>query len=156
MLLWPCSPRSKPMKRLTPNLLVTDIAASLAFWHRQLGFEIQATVPVDPAGPADGPVGFAMLKQGGVEIMLQNLESVRNDAPQVLGDGEVSMTGIHLFLEVEGPLDPWLPKLTSCEVLVERRTTFYGADEIGVRTPDGATLILASFGAAAEQATDSH
>jgi hypothetical protein len=73
-----------------------------------------------------------------------------------LGDGEVSMTGIHLFLEVEGPLDPWLPKLTSCEVLVERRTTFYGADEIGVRTPDGATLILASFGAAAEQATDSH
>jgi len=139
------------MKRLTPNLLVTDIATSLAFWHGQLGFEIQATVPVDPAGPADGPVGFAMLKQGAAEIMLQDLESVRNDAPQVLGDGEVSMAGVNLFLEVEGPLDPWLLKLESCEVLVERRMTFYGADEIGVRTPDGATLILASFGAGATE-----
>ena len=29
--------------------------------------------------------------------------------------------------------------------------TFYGADEIGVRTPDGATLILASFGAGATE-----
>jgi catechol 2,3-dioxygenase-like lactoylglutathione lyase family enzyme len=144
------------MKRLTPNLLVTDIAASLAFWHGQLGFEIQATVPVDPAGPVDGPVGFAMLKQGEVEIMLQDLESVRNDAPQVLGSGEVSMAGVNLFLEVEGPLDPWLPKLEDCEVLVERRMTFYGADEIGVRTPDGATLILASFGAGAEQAPESN
>lgn len=138
------------MKRLTPNLLVTDIQASLAFWHGQLGFEIQATVPEDPSGAQDGPVGFAMLKRGGVEIMLQNLESVRNDAPQVLGEGEVSMAGINLFLEVEGPLDPWIPKLATCEVLVERRTTFYGADEIGVRTPDGATLILASFGAGTE------
>lgn len=150
MLQRPCVARGKPMKRLTPNLLVTDITASLAFWHGQLGFEIEMTVPVDPSGPADGPVGFAMLKQGGVELMLQDIESVRNDAPQVLGDGEVSMAGVNLFLEVEGPLDPWVPKLEGCEVLVERRMTFYGADEIGVRTPDGATLILASFTASAE------
>ncbi|MCH2100333.1 MAG: hypothetical protein MK209_00200 [Planctomycetes bacterium] len=30
-------------------------------------------------------------------------------------------------------------------VLVPRREAFYGADEIGVRTPDGATLVLVSF-----------
>lgn len=141
-----------PMKRLTPNLLVSEIASSLAFWHGQLGFEIEATVPEDPTGPADGPVGFAILKLGKVELMLQNIESVRNDAPQVLGDGEIAMNGVNLFMEVDGALDPWIPKLAGCEVLVERRTTFYGADEIAVRTPEGATLILASF-AASESAS---
>ncbi|MAW59320.1 MAG: hypothetical protein CMJ94_00645 [Planctomycetes bacterium] len=134
------------MKRLTPVLMVSDLPASLAFWHEQLGFELKGTVPVDPQGPPDGPLGFAMLQYGAVEMMLQSLDSVRLDVPDLIGDDVPAMDGIGLFVEVDGPLDPWLSKIEGCEVLVPRRQTFYGADEIGVRTPDGATLMLASFG----------
>ena len=140
------------MKKLTPVLLVTDLEASLAFWHERLGFEVQGTVPVDPQGPADGPLGFAMLKCGAVELMLQSLDSVRLDTPDLLGEDTPQKDGVGLFIEVDGPLDDWLPKIEGCELLVPRRQTFYGADEVGVRTPDGATLMLASFGEQADEA----
>ena len=133
------------MKRLTPVLVVPDIQASLAFWHDRLGFELKGTVPVDPEGPADGPLGFAMLQCGAVELMIQSVDSVKLDAPGLLGEGVPQMDGVGLFIEVEGPLEPLLPKVEGCTVTVPRRQTFYGADEIGVRTPDGASLMLASF-----------
>jgi len=133
------------MKRLTPVLLVEDFAESMRFWHEQLGFTVTVQVAEDPEGNPEGPAGFAILECGAVQLMLQSRSSVENDTPGILPEGQLAKHGVGLFVEVEEPLDVWLPKLQGLEVTVERRDTFYGADEIGVLAPDGATLVLAHF-----------
>ena len=43
------------------------------------------------------------------------------------------------------PAHPRLGRVEGCEARAPQRQAFYGADEIGVRTPDGAPPMLASF-----------
>lgn len=106
-----------------------------------MGFEITATVP------HDGTIGFAMLKKGGVELMYQSQASVDADlgasgAPAGLGREMASGTST-LFIEVE-ELDTVLAALGDAEVLVPRRTTFYGMDEVFVRPPCGSVVGFAA------------
>jgi hypothetical protein len=79
-------------------------------------------------------MGFAMLVKDDVTIMYQTQESLSKDMP-TLGEQElVSANVIYLFVsnidEVENSLEYIDP-------VVPRRTTFYGAKEIGEREPGG-------------------
>ncbi len=74
--------------------------------------------------------------------MYQTRASVENDLPALLatpGGGSV------LYLEV-ADLDPIVAALEGVEVVVPRRKTFYGADEIWVREPGGHVVGFAAFG----------
>ena len=122
------------MKKLTPIMCVEAIEPCLQFWT-DLGFEITGTVPGD-----DG-IGFAMLQKNGVEIMYQTRASVAADLP---GITEELMAGATtLFIEVES-LDEVLPALEGADVVMERRQTFYGMDEIFVRAPCGTIVGFAA------------
>ena len=125
------------MKKLTPIMIVDAIEPCLPFWTENLGFEVTATVPHGDA------IGFAMLQKGGVELMYQSQASVDADlgesgAPEGLGT-ELARSTTTLFIEVED-LDDVIAALGDTDVLVPRRQTFYGMDEIFVRPPCG-TLI---------------
>ena len=125
------------MKKLTPIMIVDAIEPCLPFWTENLGFEVTATVPHGDA------IGFAMLQKGGVELMYQSQASVDADlgesgAPEGLGT-ELARSTSTLFIEVED-LDDVIAALGDTDVLVPRRQTFYGMDEIFVRPPCG-TLI---------------
>ena len=122
------------MKKLTPVIVVDALEPVLPFWTDRLGFEVTATVP------HDGHLGFAILVNDQVEIMYQSRASVAADAPKV---GEYVGGAPVLFIEVED-VDSVARKLDGVEVVVPRRQTFYGMDEIFVRAPCGTVVGFAA------------
>ena len=126
------------MKKVTPIIVVDEVESCLPFWTDALGFELTATVPHEDA------IGFAMLNKGNVQLMYQSRASVDADlsasgAPLDLG-GELAGSTTTLFVEVED-LDAVVAALKdTADVVVPRRQTFYGMDELFVRAPCG-TLV---------------
>lgn len=126
------------MKKLTPVIVVDDIESCLAFWIERLGFAKTVEVPEGPR------LGFVILQKDDVEVMYQTRESVEKDIPAVLtGEGEgKGGHPIALFFEV-ADVGAVARALDGCEVVVPRRKTFYGMDEIGVREPGGNAVVFA-------------
>lgn len=124
------------MKKLTPVLYVEEIEPCLPFWVDRLGFEKIAEVPEGDR------LGFVILKKGDVELMYQTRESVQKDMPALV---DTPMGGALLFIEVDD-LDAVERALEGADVVFPRRTTFYGAQEIGVREPGGNAVTFAQFG----------
>jgi hypothetical protein len=123
------------IKKITPILYVEAIEPVLPFWIDRLGFTISAEVP------EGDHLGFVILTRDGVELMVQTRQSVVADVPAL---ADIPMGGSFLFIEVPD-LDPIVEALEGVEVLVPRRTTFYGADEIFVREPGGNPVGFAAF-----------
>jgi len=128
------------MNKLTPIVTVEAIEAALPFWTDRLGFEVVTTVPHEDA------IGFAILRKGDVELMYQTLASIETDlgpAAERSGHGglpaHLAGSTATLFIEVD-TLDPVVEALEEADVVVPRRQTFYGMDEIFVRAPCG-TLV---------------
>ena len=124
---------SSAIRKLTPVLVVAEIEPSLPFWTR-LGFE--KTVEV----PEGDRLGFVILAKDGVEVMYQTRESVQNDIPKMAESraGESAA----LFIEV-ADIESVARAVEGLPVVVPRRTTFYGMDEIGVREPGGHVITFA-------------
>jgi len=127
------------LHRITTVLVVDRIEEQLAFWVEGVGMELEVTVPHEQS------IGFAILKQGTTELMLQSRASVAADIPSLARDKYTTA----LFIEVND-LDQLIPRLGSFEQIYERRTTFYGADEIGFRDPSGNAITFAQFSKTAE------
>lgn len=123
------------MKKLTPILTVPAIEPALAFWVDALGFEKTVEVPHEDA------LGFVILVKEELEVMLQSVASMEADVPAVAPRPGGSI----LFIEVED-LAAVEEAVSGYELLVPRRTTFYGADEIFVREPGGNVVGFAEFG----------
>ena len=124
------------MKKLTPILAVDAIEPSLPFWVDALGFTKTVEVPHEDS------LGFAILEKDGQEVMLQTLASMNADVPAVAPRAGGSI----LFLEIED-LNAIESAVGDYEMLVPRRKTFYGAEEIFVREPGGNVVGFAQFGA---------
>lgn len=137
LLLASYAQKEKTMKSLTPVISVEEIEPCLEFWVGKLGFEKIAEVP------EGDKLGFVLLKNGPVEVMLQSRASVLKDV-EALGKGPFAKDGVSLYIKVAS-LDAWLPKLAGVEVVVPERTTFYGAREISVRAPSGVIVGFAEF-----------
>jgi hypothetical protein len=87
-----------------------------------------------------------MLNRGNVELMYQSRASLDADlGPAGAAAGHPDLperlagSTTTLFIEVEA-LDPVIAALAGSDVVVPRRTTFYGMDEIWVMAPCG-TLV---------------
>ena len=135
------NPKNPTMKKLTPVLVVDTIEPCLPFWVNRLGFT--RTIEV----PEDDRLGFVALQKDGVEIMIQARSSVIADAPGMV---DLPFGGpSHLYIEVSD-FDAVERALEGAEVIVPRRTTFYGATEIFVREPCGHFIGFASPASTAE------
>jgi uncharacterized glyoxalase superfamily protein PhnB len=116
------------IKQLTPVLVVEAIEPCLPFWVDRLGFDVTIDVP------EENRLGFVALERDGVEIMVQTRTSVEADLPAI---GALPFGGpAHLYFQVED-LDVLEGALDGADVVMTRRTTFYGATEIFVRDPCG-------------------
>lgn len=124
------------LKKLTPVLLVESIEIILPFWKR-LGFAIAAEVPHGME------LGFVILVKDGVEVMYQTRAATKDDLPAL---ADAPSAGL-FFLEVSD-LDALIATLGDAPVVVPRRKTFYGTDEIGVRDPAGNLFLFAKTEAA--------
>jgi lactoylglutathione lyase len=116
----------------TPNLLVSDMAASLAFYRDVLGFQLEQSVP-DAA-----PFVFAWLKRGGVELFL-------NDAKPVVSE-HTSLRAGHtstLFVVVND-VDAFHAQLSGrARIVMGLTDQFYGMREFAILDPDGYLITFA-------------
>ncbi len=122
------------MRKLTPDIDVDEIDRCLPFCIDRLGFEKTTEIP------EGSKLGFVILRRDDVEVMYQSRESVEKDIPALVP--EKGGHPIGLFIEV-GDVAAVERALNGFEVILPRRKTFYGMDEIGVREPGGNSVIFA-------------
>jgi hypothetical protein len=127
--------RSMEIRKLTPVLYVEAIEPVLPFWVDRLGFRKTSEVPEGDR------LGFVILERDGTRLMIQTRASIMADVPAL---ADTPMGGTILFVELDS-LEPVLEALDGVEVLVPRRQTSYGADEIFVREPGGNIVGFAAF-----------
>jgi hypothetical protein len=122
------------MKKLSPVLVVDEIEPCLPFWVDRLGFEKTAEVP------EGAKLGFVILRKDDVEVMYQSRESVEKDVPAMLPARGGHQIGLFIEVSDVGAIERALEGL---DVILPRRKTFYGMDEVGVREPGGNPVIFA-------------
>lgn len=123
-------------RKLTPVLIVDAIEPCLPFWVERLGFTVVATVPHGDA------IGFVILVKDGVELMYQTRASVAEDNPASVPAAGTATDTTGLFFEVED-IEAVAAAVADLELVVPRRRTFYGMDEVGVREPGGRVVMFA-------------
>lgn len=128
---------SSPVKfaSVTPNLLVRDIAASVAFYRDVLGFEIKQTVPEAE------PFVFVWLERDGVPVFLNDPKAVAEDfhgAAELPPGGTVTMffviTGVDAYHAMVAP---------KVNIVMPLKTQFYGMREFAIADPDSHIITFA-------------
>jgi uncharacterized glyoxalase superfamily protein PhnB len=124
-----------PFQKLTPNLVVSDVARSVAFYRDILGCEVTATVP-DAA-----PFVFATVQSGPVEIFFNSREAVAAEYPSLV---ERPLGGtLTLFIEVQdiSALHESLKDRVTIVMPLEKK--WYGVTEFAMTDPDGWVITFA-------------
>ena len=120
------------LKKLTPNLMVEDVARTLSFYKGTLGFEVVTTLPEQE------PFDFAIVKRDGVELMFQSRSSLSENVPALTGSSiGASQT---FYIEVTGIRDLYESLRDKVEIVVDFHTTFYGTQEFYFRDINGYIL----------------
>ena len=123
-------------QKLTPNLVVRDVAASMAFYRSTLGFQSAITVPDQP------PYVFGSVTNGAVEIFFNDQKAVAEDYP-LLGAKPIG-GALTLFIEVEG-IEEVLAKVqaSKAKVVMPLKTQFYGMREFAFEDLEGWIVTIA-------------
>lgn len=122
------------VKKITAVMIVDSVEPCASFWEK-VGFSRTVEVPHGDA------LGFVILNRGDVELMYQSVDSVKADSG-ALSDTNVGEARAVLFVEVDD-LDATERALADVPKFMERRTTFYGMNEFGVRDPGGHPVVFA-------------
>jgi lactoylglutathione lyase len=123
-------------QKLTPNLLVRDVAASMNFYQAVLGFQPAISVP-DQA-----PYVFGSVTNGSVEIFFNDQKAVAADYP-ALGAKPIG-GALTLFMEVEG-IEEILAAVqkSNAKITMPLKTQFYGMREFAFQDPEGWEITIA-------------
>jgi uncharacterized glyoxalase superfamily protein PhnB len=135
--------RSVTMKfsDVTPNLVVSDIEKSQAFYRDVLGFSAIATVP-------DGaPFVFVWMRRDGVNVFLNTVASITDDQPALaarpIGGTATMYMAIEADSAAEGVDALFETVKAHAKVIMPLHTQFYGMREFGVEDPDGYVIYVA-------------
>ena len=123
------------LKKLTPNLIVSDVERSAAFYRDVLGFTVAATVP-DAA-----PYVFAIVQSGPVEIFLNAPEPAIAEYP-ALKDRPIGGT-LTLFIEVAPIQQAYESLKDRVNVVMPLERKWYGVTEFAFEDPDGYLITFA-------------
>src|SRR5580704_301057 len=123
-------------QKLTPNLVVKDVAAAVEFYRSVLGFQTAFTVP------DNAPYVFASVTNGVVEIFFNDQKAVREDYPS-LGTDPLGGT-LTLFIEVAG-IEEVLAAVqkAGAKITMPLKTQFYGMREFAFEDPEGWVITIA-------------
>jgi uncharacterized glyoxalase superfamily protein PhnB len=127
------------MQNLIVNLAVRDIRESIAFYRDILGFSPIMAVPEDkssfsPELEEGKRYLFAMVQSGGVEIMLQQEESLREDVGNFFTHIGASAT---CYIRVDDVDKFYETIVAKVEIIKPIETTWYGMREFYIRDIDG-------------------
>jgi lactoylglutathione lyase len=121
--------------KLTPNLIVSNVDASLRFYEDVLGFDRSM------AFPEQSPFLFASVTSGPVKIFFSDRTTVINESPQMtdvaFGGGNI------MFIEVEAVDDVHARIAPLVKVVMSLRTQWFGIREFAIQDPDGYGITFA-------------
>ena len=123
------------IKKLTPNLVVRNVEASLKFYREILGLEAAMTVP------EQSPYVFAGVSNGVIEIFFNDQKIVAAEYPTLAANIGASLT---LYMEVDS-LQAVLDRVTRAGAKISMPVTeqFYGMKEFAFEDPDGYAITIA-------------
>jgi len=125
---------------VTPNLVVADVARSLAFYRDVLGFTLVASVP------EASPYVFAWVRRDNVNVFLNSAESVKEHA--TIASRAIGGTNT-LFIVLEAAtvgdgVDAMFAAVGErAKVFMPLKDQFYGMREFGIEDPDGYAIFFA-------------
>jgi uncharacterized glyoxalase superfamily protein PhnB len=123
-------------QKLTPNLVVRDVTASMEFYRTVLGFQAAMHIPEEP------PYVFGSVTAGGVEIFFNDQKAVAEDYP-ALGSRPIGGS-LTLFVEVEG-IEEVLAAVqkSGAKITMPLKQQFYGMREFAFEDPEGWVITMA-------------
>lgn len=123
------------LESLTPNLLVADVARSIAFYRDVLGFQVETTVP------NAAPFAFAIVRAGEVRIFLNEAQGATDEYPAF--EGRAIGGTLTLFIDVTGVRDLHRALEGRVRVVLPLERKWYGLTEFAIEDPDGWVITLA-------------
>jgi len=123
------------LNKLTPNLIVSSVERSVAFYRDVLGFEVSMTVP------EEAPFVFAALTSGSVEVFLNALEPATAEYPS-FKDRPIGGT-FTMFIEVTGIADVHAGLQSRVRIVMPLEKKWYGMTEFAFEDPDGYLITFA-------------
>ena len=108
-----------------------------------MGFEKAVEVP------EGDKLAFAMWQKGNVELMYQSFASADKDVGATISQ-VVRKGPTFLYVEVDN-VEQTINAVKGAEVVMPKRTTFYGSTEIGIKDPAGHYVTFAQFSAPAQK-----
>jgi len=123
-------------QKLTPNLVVRDVAASMEFYRSVLGFQPAIKVPDEP------PYVFGSVTSGSVEIFFNDRKAVAEDYPPL--GARPAGGALTLFMEVEG-IEEVLAAVqkSGAKIVMPLKQQFYGMREFAFEDPEGWMVTIA-------------
>jgi PhnB protein len=123
------------IKKLTLNLVVRNVEASLKFYREILGLEKAMSVP------DESPYVFAAVSNGTVEIFFNDQKTVAAEYPNLAATIGGSLT---LYMEVDS-LQDVLDRVQKAGTKISMPVTeqFYGMREFAFEDGDGYTITIA-------------
>jgi uncharacterized glyoxalase superfamily protein PhnB len=121
--------------KLTPNLIVSNVERSLAFYTEVLGFSRGMTVP------DQSPFVFASATSGSVEVFFNDKSTVSKENPQfgglAIGGGNTMFIEVEQVDALHDRLKPQVP------IVMAIHTQWYGMREFAITDPDGYVITFA-------------
>jgi catechol 2,3-dioxygenase-like lactoylglutathione lyase family enzyme len=120
---------------VTPNLIVSDVARSTAFYCDVLGFSIKQTVP------ESAPFVFVWLERDDVPMFLNDAKAAAEDLPEAAARPFGGTAALFIVVtDVDGLHQVVAPR---ARVVMGLKTQFYGMREFAVTDPDGHIITFA-------------
>lgn len=127
--------RAVELIKLTPNLMVENVNATIEYYRDVLEFELVMSVP------EEGEFDWAMMSCGGVELMFQSRGSLGSEYPPF---AELEIGGsLGFYIEVAGIDELYSGLAERAEIVAEPHMAFYGMREFTIRDCNGYVLTFA-------------
>jgi uncharacterized glyoxalase superfamily protein PhnB len=130
------------MKSMIVNLAVNDIVSTIKYYQENFDFELQMLVDesktiFDTEIKKELNYIWAMIKKDGVSIMLQSIESLKEDVGVFFDNIGASLT---LYIEVENVDELYLKIKDKVSIYKDIDTTWYGQREFYIKDINGYIL----------------
>jgi uncharacterized glyoxalase superfamily protein PhnB len=126
---------------VTPNLIVSDVERSLAFYRDVLGFSIATTVP------ETAPFVFVWLQRGDVHVFLNAKEGMTDELPELKRQQIGGTNTMYVLVEADSAgegVDALYHEIQpQARIVMPLKDQFYGMREFAVEDPDGYLLFFA-------------
>jgi len=134
------------MKKITPNIMVADVNATIDYYTNNLEFRVVMGVDekkdVKMGDSAkEAILTWAMLKKDDVEIMLQREDSLTEELPEFKG---LKIGGTFtLYINMQDVKSFYEKVKNKVEIVKDLHKTFYGADEFVIKDLNGYIIYFA-------------